>query len=75
MATASKLFRRYLNKSGSNALRQFSKTSVQSINKNYPVSLICVLGGSVVLYTAYKIRSIQKVHAAQSKNVSIQIFA
>lgn len=75
MATASKLFRRYLNKSSSNTLRQFSKASVESLNKNYHLSLICVMGGSVALYTAYKIRSIQKVHAAQSKNVSIQIFA
>ncbi|XP_018571317.1 calcium uptake protein 3, mitochondrial isoform X2 [Anoplophora glabripennis] len=66
MATASKLFRRYLNKS--NTLRQFSKISVQSVNKNYPLTAICILGGSVALYTVHKIRSIQKVHAAQSKN-------
>lgn len=75
MATASKLFRRYLNKSNCNILRQFSKGSVQSLNKNYPLTVICVLGGSVALYTIHKIRSIQMVHAAQSKNVSIPIYA
>ena len=75
MASASKLFRRYLNNSKSNTLRQFSKFSAHSLHKNYPLAGICILGSTVALYTAYKFRSIQKVHAAQSKNVSIPIFA
>ncbi|KAJ8943424.1 hypothetical protein NQ318_020675 [Aromia moschata] len=68
MATASKLFRRYLNKTNTNTLRQLSKISANSINKNRPLTVICVLGGAVALYTTYRVRSIQKVHAAQSKN-------
>ncbi|KAJ8983884.1 hypothetical protein NQ317_000920 [Molorchus minor] len=52
MATSGKLLWRYLNKTNNNILRQFGNVG----------------GGAISLYTTYKIRSIQNVHAAQPKN-------
>lgn len=71
MATASRLFRRYLNKTNQNTIRFYSKLSEKSRPSNYPLSLKCAIaGGTVILYTIYKYQSIESVHASQPKIVS-----
>lgn len=63
----SHVFRNYLSKFNMTTIRFISRISSRGIQKKYS-SFLYMLGGSTTLIFAYKLNSIQKVYAAQSKN-------
>ncbi|XP_049817095.1 calcium uptake protein 3, mitochondrial isoform X2 [Aethina tumida] len=67
MATASNIMRKILQRTNRNLVKFYSKSAGGSVNKNSPLSVICVVGGTVALYTAYKCQSKNSVLASQPK--------
>lgn len=72
MAATSKLLLRNLRRNNINITRQFSKIT-GNVNKNSPLLFLSVVTGGIVVYAAFKFRSMGKVYAAQVKNVSIRL--
>lgn len=72
MAATSKLLLRNLRRTNINITRQFSKIT-GNVNKNSPLSFLSIVTGGIVVYAAFKFRSMGKVYAAQVKNVSVRL--
>lgn len=70
MAGFCKIVRGSLNKRNRNYIRFFHNLNTKSNESKYPLAVLSVVGGTVALFTAYKCRSSQSIHAAQTSKVS-----
>ncbi|CAH1103609.1 unnamed protein product [Psylliodes chrysocephalus] len=69
---ATNLFRNCFVKINGTKLRYFSKISSRLVQRQYP-SVYYILGGTATLLIAYKIKSLQNVYAAQSKDEDVKV--
>ncbi|XP_060516069.1 calcium uptake protein 3, mitochondrial isoform X2 [Cylas formicarius] len=65
---ASKLIKRFLNRSNVFAIRSISKVNSKNVPRNYQLNFISVVGTGIAVYVACKFQSTRKVYAAQQKN-------
>ncbi|XP_068916256.1 calcium uptake protein 3, mitochondrial isoform X3 [Tenebrio molitor] len=73
MANICKIVRGTLNRKNTGFNKLFHNVSAKSKRTNYPASVICVVGGTVALYTAYKCRQSQSVYASQIKEEETKV--